>query len=162
MSCPTTALLKAIGDRWSLSIVHVLQAGAMRYQTLLQALPGISTRTLTDKLKQLEGFGLVSRKVFAEAPPRVEYSLTSRGQALEPIFVAVDRAADRTLAGCGRLRQRAKSERSCPACSRRNRAPMKPKRKRPAHFEAVPEPPTPPRQEPVYFPTRPAEDVTLL
>ncbi len=117
MLCPTAQLLASIGDRWSLAIVHTLQAGAIRYQALHGSLPGISTRTLSDKLKRLGRLGIVTRMVYAEVPPRVEYSLTTRGQALGPVLLALAMAAKRLLprksVGQGRISIEATA---CPTC----------------------------------------------
>jgi DNA-binding HxlR family transcriptional regulator len=81
-----TASLKIIGDKWTGLLVRELTTGPKRFTALQEALPGISPRTLSQRLDRLEYCNIVSRKVFAEAPPRVEYSLTAKGEDLIPIL----------------------------------------------------------------------------
>jgi len=81
--CPISGVIDLIGKKWTLCIVTTLGSyPRIRFNMLQEALPGISPRTLSDTLRELQQEGLVSREVFAEAPPRVEYSLTSEGQRL--------------------------------------------------------------------------------
>ncbi len=70
-----------------------LLCGPMRTTELVAALAPVSTRTLADRLKRLETAGVLTRHAYAEAPPRVEYALTSRGRALEPALLALRQAA---------------------------------------------------------------------
>lgn len=85
--CPITRTLDLIGGKWSLPIVFVLmKEGTKRFKDLERSVEGINTRMLVKELKQLEENGLVTRQVFAEVPPRVEYSLTPKGLALESIL----------------------------------------------------------------------------
>ena len=76
------AILDRIGDKWTLLVVATLHGGRLRFGELQQRIPGISQRMLTRTLRHLERDGLVTRTVFAEVPPRVEYELTATGQAL--------------------------------------------------------------------------------
>jgi DNA-binding HxlR family transcriptional regulator len=78
------AILDRIGDKWALLIVATLHGNRMRFSELQHHIPGISQRMLTLTLKHLERDGLVSRTVYAEVPPRVEYQLTTMGQTLIP------------------------------------------------------------------------------
>ena len=80
------AALKIVGDRWSGLIIRELTAGPRRFGALEAALPGISPRTLSQRLDTLEAESIVTRKTFAESPPRVEYSLTTKGEDLSPIL----------------------------------------------------------------------------
>lgn len=81
--CPINGVIDLIGKKWTLCIVTTLGAyPRLRFNALLEALPGISPRTLSDTLRDLQGEGLVRREVFAEAPPRVEYLLTAEGEKL--------------------------------------------------------------------------------
>jgi DNA-binding HxlR family transcriptional regulator len=73
-----------LGKRWTGAIVHVLLYGPMRFSTLTHAIPQISDRLLSMRLKELESAGIVSRQVKDGAPVRVEYGLTAKGRALEP------------------------------------------------------------------------------
>jgi DNA-binding HxlR family transcriptional regulator len=81
-------LLDHLGDKWTLLVVGMLEAGAVRYSTLKNRVPGISQRMLTRTLKKLERDGLVSRQSYPEIPPRVEYELTPLGYTLIPPAVA--------------------------------------------------------------------------
>ncbi|GAA1791963.1 helix-turn-helix domain-containing protein [Luedemannella flava] len=78
------AILDRICNKWTLLIVATLDGGTLRFTELQQQIPGISQRMLTLTLRNLERDGLVSRTVFAEVPPRVEYALTPTGRSLIP------------------------------------------------------------------------------
>lgn len=78
-----------IGDKWSLIVIRTLDAGPQRFTALRHAIPGISQRMLTLTLRQLERDGLVSRTIFGEVPPRVEYALTPLGETIVPPVVAL-------------------------------------------------------------------------
>lgn len=84
--CPITRTMELIGGKWSLPIIYVLMGGTKRFKELERTIDGINTRMLVKELKQLEESGIVSRKVFAEVPPRVEYSLTPKGKALKSVL----------------------------------------------------------------------------
>ncbi|HSX32489.1 MAG TPA: helix-turn-helix domain-containing protein [Candidatus Saccharimonadales bacterium] len=79
------ASLQIIGDKWSGLIIRNLTAGPQRFTALEQSL-GIGPRTLSQRLDDLQTAGVISKKQFAEAPPRVEYSLTKKGEDLLPIL----------------------------------------------------------------------------
>jgi DNA-binding HxlR family transcriptional regulator len=84
-SCPISDLLARIGDKWSLLVLVALSEAdqsRLRFSELMRAVGGISQRMLTTTLRHLERDGILTRQVFAEVPPRVEYTLTSRGQGL--------------------------------------------------------------------------------
>jgi DNA-binding HxlR family transcriptional regulator len=84
--CPGRVALDRIGDRWTVLIVSVLASGTHRFSELRDAVGGITPKVLTQTLRGMEHDGLVGRKVYAEVPPRVEYSLTELGRTmLEPI-----------------------------------------------------------------------------
>lgn len=80
------AALCILGDKWSGFIIRELTAGPRRFGALEQALTGISPRTLSQRLDSLEAQAVISKKVFAESPPRVEYTLTAKGEELIPIL----------------------------------------------------------------------------
>ncbi|MBP3455368.1 MAG: helix-turn-helix transcriptional regulator [Alistipes sp.] len=83
--CPIRNVLSRIGDKWSLLVIYTLtDAEKMRFGELLRAIPDISQKMLTVTLRTLEQDGLVSRRVYAEIPPRVEYALTDRARSLLP------------------------------------------------------------------------------
>ena len=83
--CPISDLLARIGDKWSLLVLAALSEadhGRLRFSELMRAVDGISQRMLTTTLRHLERDGILTRRVFPEVPPRVEYTLTARGQGL--------------------------------------------------------------------------------
>lgn len=86
LECPINATLAMISDKWKVLIICKLRGGTLRFNELMRAIKGISQRVLTQQLRELEGDGLVSRQIFAEVPPRVEYSLTHLGQTLIPVL----------------------------------------------------------------------------
>lgn len=88
--CPVTITLRAIGGKWKPAIVYMIDIGINRFGEMHRRLDGISKRMLTNNLRELEADGIVNRKVFAEVPPKVIYSLTEKGKTLEPIFVAME------------------------------------------------------------------------
>ncbi len=81
-NCSTRLVLDRIGDRWTVLIVGVLSDGTRRFSELRNAIGGITPKVLTQTLRALERDGLVTRKVYAEVPPRVEYTLTDLGRSL--------------------------------------------------------------------------------
>jgi DNA-binding HxlR family transcriptional regulator len=88
-----------IGQRWTGAILREMLSGATRFTEIRHAIPDISDRMLAERLKGLEAYELVERRVFAETPVRVEYHLTDRGRALEPVFAALGEWANKY--GCG-------------------------------------------------------------
>jgi DNA-binding HxlR family transcriptional regulator len=95
--CPVHYVLSYIGSKWAILILQELFQGNRRTNEFLSALPGISTKTLTARLRELESYGLVKRTVFPEVPPRVEYSLTSKGREVQPIMVALSQVGQHWL-----------------------------------------------------------------
>lgn len=88
-------ILNRIGDKWSVMVVGRLKGGTMRFSQLRRAIDGVSQRMLTLTLRNLERDGLVTRTVYAEIPPRVEYTLTDMGRTLTgPIGALWDWAAE--------------------------------------------------------------------
>lgn len=85
--CPVEATLEIIGGKWKGVILYHLLEKTYRFGELKKMMPGITQHTLTKQLRELEEDELVSREVFAEVPPRVEYSLTKRGESLREIIV---------------------------------------------------------------------------
>src|SRR5438046_734486 len=84
-TCPVCATADLICGKWTILIIRDLAAGCSRFCELERSLAGISPRTLSLRLRALEEEGIVLRKTFPEVPPRVEYTLTSKGQALLPL-----------------------------------------------------------------------------
>ena len=85
--------VELLGKRWTGAIVHVLLVGRMRFSEIAQAIPQISDRLLSMRLKELESFGIIARRVSDEAPVRVEYELTPKGKALGPTVTELRRWA---------------------------------------------------------------------
>lgn len=86
LDCPVATTINLIGNKWKLLIIRDLLASTRRFGELRKNLEGISQRVLTQNLRELENDGLIKRKVYAEAPPRVEYSLNELGRSLLPII----------------------------------------------------------------------------
>ncbi len=88
--CPIEEAINLIGHKWKVLIIrNLLAADHQRFGCLQKGINGISQKMLTQQLRQLEHDGLISRKVFAEVPPRVEYSLTDLGRSLQPILESI-------------------------------------------------------------------------
>ncbi len=83
------AATELIGKRWTAAILYSLFHETTRFSDLETSIPGLSSRMLSERLKELESAGLVQRNVIPETPVRVEYTLTTKGDALRPIFIAI-------------------------------------------------------------------------
>lgn len=88
-ACPVETTLTLIGDKWKVLILRDLLTGTKRFGELKKSIGGVSQKVLTSQLRAMEASGLLTRKVYAEVPPRVEYSLTELGQSLNPILSAM-------------------------------------------------------------------------
>ena len=88
-SCPVEATLSFISDKWKVLILRDLLTGTKRFGELKKSIGTISQKVLTSNLRAMEDDGLLMREVFAEVPPRVEYSLTPLGRSLEPVIEAL-------------------------------------------------------------------------
>ena len=97
VKCPIQFVLDLLDNKWSILVLRELFGGARRTHSLLAALPGISTKTLTQRLREMEAQGLVDRRVYAEIPPRVEYSLTPKGRQIQPVMVALHQVGSQWL-----------------------------------------------------------------
>lgn len=84
--CPVEATLALIGDKWKVLILRDLIDGTKRFGELKKSIDSISQKVLTQQLRAMEEDGLVERKVYAEVPPKVEYTLTETGMSLKPIL----------------------------------------------------------------------------
>lgn len=87
--CPVETTLLLIGDKWKVMILRDLMTGTKRFGALRKSIPAISQKMLTQQLRAMEADGLVHREVYAEVPPRVEYSLTETGESLRPVLDAM-------------------------------------------------------------------------
>ncbi len=88
-SCPVARAVQVLGGKWALLVIRDLLAGTRRFGELRDALEGVSPKTLTDRLRELEAAGLVRRTMYNEIPPRVEYELTDLGRASLPVIEAL-------------------------------------------------------------------------
>ncbi len=95
--CPLTYAMKVIGGKWKPILLFRLSQGINRFGVLSRSIEGISKNMLTQQLRQMESNKIINRKIYAEIPPRVEYSLTKKGKSLLPIF--------KSLAEWGKLHQ---------------------------------------------------------
>ena len=85
-ACPVETTLTLIGDKWKVLILRDLLSGTKRFGELKRSIGSVSQKVLTAQLRAMEASGLVSRKVYPEVPPRVEYTLTETGYSLRPIL----------------------------------------------------------------------------
>lgn len=88
-ACPVATTVALIGSKWKLLIVRDLRARPWRFNELKKDLEGVSQKVLTDSLRSLEEDGIVIRRAYPEVPPRVEYSLSELGKAMEPVLDAM-------------------------------------------------------------------------
>lgn len=88
-ACPVETTLMLIGDKWKVLILRDLKEGTKRFGELKKSVTGISQKVLTSNLRDMEENGLLTRAVFPEVPPRVEYTLTELGHSMEPILDAM-------------------------------------------------------------------------
>ena len=102
-ACPVETTLTLIGDKWKVLILRDLRDGTKRFGELRRSLSGISQKVLTSNLRDMEASGLISREVFPEVPPRVEYTLTKLGVSMTPILDAMASWGEEYKAG--RLRE---------------------------------------------------------
>jgi DNA-binding HxlR family transcriptional regulator len=87
--CSVACTADIIGSKWTAVLVHDLSEGARRFSELERSLPGISPRTLSERLRALEQEEILVRRSYPESPPRVEYELTEKGEALLPVIEAM-------------------------------------------------------------------------
>jgi DNA-binding HxlR family transcriptional regulator len=84
--CPVEMTLQLIGDKWKVLIIRDLLTGTKRFNELMRSVTGITQKVLTSHLRAMEADGLVTRTVYPEVPPKVEYNLTETGFSLKPIL----------------------------------------------------------------------------
>lgn len=96
--CPIRNVVARFGDKWSLLVLLVINSnGTVRFNGLGRQIPDISTRVLSSTLKTLEADGLIDRKVYAQVPPKVEYSLTDTGRSLIPLIMQLTEWAQQNM-----------------------------------------------------------------
>ena len=88
-ACPVETTLTLISDKWKVLILRDLMPGARRFGELKKSLGGVSQKVLTAQLREMEGSGLLTRTVYPEVPPHVEYTLTELGRSLKPVLDAM-------------------------------------------------------------------------
>jgi DNA-binding HxlR family transcriptional regulator len=93
-SCLVEATLAVIGGRWKVLVLQQLFDSVKRFNELHRGLSGITHKTLTQQLREMEAHGIINRKVFAQIPPKVEYSLTPLGKTLKPVLAAMHKWAE--------------------------------------------------------------------
>jgi DNA-binding HxlR family transcriptional regulator len=86
ISCPVTTTLKVIGGKWKPIILWRLNNNVRRFGELKKSISGVTQKMLTQQLRELEHDGIIERKVYAQVPPKVEYSLTAFGKTLKPLL----------------------------------------------------------------------------
>jgi DNA-binding HxlR family transcriptional regulator len=89
VACPVETAIEIIGGRWKVLILQELFGGTRRFSELHRALRGVSHRTLTQQLRELEAHGILRRMVHRQVPPKVEYSLTPVGETLKPVITVM-------------------------------------------------------------------------
>ena len=88
--CPVATTLQLIGNKWKILILRNLMTRPWRFNEMLRSIPGISQKVLTDNLRALENDAIITRTVFPEVPPRVEYALSDLGESMRPIIKAME------------------------------------------------------------------------
>ena len=88
--CPVATTVQLIGNKWKLLIVRNLLVRPWRFNELHKSLEGISQKVLTDSLRQMEADGIITRTVYPEVPPRVEYALSDLGESMRPILQSME------------------------------------------------------------------------
>ena len=89
-ACPVATTVQLIGSKWKLLIMRNLLARPWRFNELQKSLEGISQKVLTDSLRSMEADGIITRTVYPEVPPRVEYALSDLGESMRPIIKAME------------------------------------------------------------------------
>ena len=87
--CPVATAVQLIGNKWKLLILRNLLVRPWRFNEMLKSIPGISQKVLTDNLRSMENDGIITRTVYPEVPPRVEYALSEWGESMRPIIDAL-------------------------------------------------------------------------
>ena len=90
-ACPVATTVSLIGSKWKILIMRNLLVRSWRFNELKKDLDGISQKVLTDSLRSMEDDGIVTRTVYAEVPPRVEYALSPLGESMRPIMDAMEK-----------------------------------------------------------------------
>lgn len=89
-NCPINFAMSKLGGKWKPIILHRIKVGINRFGVLQRAIPAISKQMLTSQLRELEEDGFINRKIFAEIPPRVEYSISPNGETIFPLLEVIE------------------------------------------------------------------------
>lgn len=89
-ACPVATTVRLIGNKWKLLIIRDILGGPQRFGELRKSLEGISQKVLTDSLRDMERDGIITRTVYPEVPPRVEYALSELGETMRPIIKVME------------------------------------------------------------------------
>ncbi len=89
LGCPVEVCTEVIGGKWKGKILYILFSGTRRHSELRKLLPDTTQRMLTNQLRELEEDGVIDRKIHPQVPPKVEYSISEKGQALKPVIEAM-------------------------------------------------------------------------
>jgi DNA-binding HxlR family transcriptional regulator len=95
--CPTRKVLDLIADKWTVLVMVLLKHGPQRFSAILRRVEGVSQKMLTQTLRDMERNGLITRTIYAEVPPRVEYQLSPLGQTLTEPLAAITRWAETNI-----------------------------------------------------------------
>lgn len=88
--CPVATTVQLIGSKWKLLIIRNLMMRPWRFNELLKSMPGLSQKVLTDSLRSMEKDGIITRTVYPDVPPRVEYALSTLGETMRPIMKSLE------------------------------------------------------------------------
>jgi len=97
--CPVEVTIEIAGGKWKPLIIHYLLSGTKRFGELKRLIGGVTQRSLTLQLRELETNGIINRTVFDEMPPKVEYNLTEKGKSLSPLLIAMKMWGEEYLTG---------------------------------------------------------------
>ena len=100
--CSVEAAIGLIDGKWKSVILFHLLSGTLRFNEIRRTIPNVTQRMLTNRLRELEEDGLISRKVYAQVPPKVEYSLSPLGRSMEPVMLALKQWGDANLSLYGK------------------------------------------------------------
>jgi DNA-binding HxlR family transcriptional regulator len=100
--CSVEAAISLIDGKWKCVVLFHLLRGTMRFNEIQRQIGGVTQRTLTNQLRELEDDGLIERKVYAQVPPKVEYTISPLGRSLEPILIALKGWGDHNIGRFGK------------------------------------------------------------
>ncbi|MDJ0387199.1 helix-turn-helix domain-containing protein [Roseomonas sp. E05] len=100
--CAVEAAISLIDGKWKCVVLFHLLGGTLRFNEIRRQIPGVTQRMLTNQLRELEEDGLIERRVYAQVPPKVEYSLSPLGRSIEPILLALKDWGDANLSRFGK------------------------------------------------------------